>query len=369
MLTRPRAVKSIGRILQYSEQKIGIDKAELLLAENFIKDMQELGHKDKLDRFNQRISLNSLSDSKAFHISINFSTEDKVINEEMGLIAKRYMEKMGFDEQPYLAYRHYDSAHPHLHIVSTNIRPDGSQIWVSNKVLHEAIQLVKAIEIEYSLTKRKSIDPKDEENYKVTHAQRAEYGRDGLKRSISDVLHVVVEQYRYSSLTELNAILRLFNVKADRGKETSQVYQKRGLLYHLIDERGVQQGKSIKASDFLLKPTLVNLEQRFVLNESLQKENQQRVMTAIDWVMAGGQVGWTRWREELEEERIAVVVQADKKGEPEGVFFVDHETKCVFAGESLGSLYMLEAIRHRCGQESESLEESESLRQRLNLGL
>jgi hypothetical protein len=235
--------------------------------------------------------------------------------------------------------------------------------------LHEAIQLVKAIEIEYSLAKRKSIDPADEEKYRVTRAQRVEYGRDSLKRSISNVLHVVVEQYRYGSLMELNAILRLYNVKADRGKESSQVYEKRGLLYHLIDERGVQQGKSIKASDFLLKPTLANLEKRFALNESLQKENQQRVMTAIDWALAGEQAGWTRWTEELEEERIAVVVQADKKGEPGGVFFVDHETKSVFTGESLGSRYMLDAIRHRCGQESEAVEESESLRQRLNLAL
>lgn len=369
MLARPRAVKSIGQIMRYNEQKVTGEKAELLLAENFIKDLSELSHNDKLERFNQRISLNGLSDFKAVHISINFSTGDEIMNDQMRQIARRYMEKIGFDVQPYLVYRHYDSGHPHLHIVTTNIRADGGQITISNSDVHNSIQLIKEFEIEYSLKKRKAIDPADEEKYEVRQAQRVVHGQHPLKRSISDVLNTVIDHYKYTNLVELNAILRLYNVKADRGKETSQVYQNRGLLYHAIDERGVQVGKSIKASDFLLKPTLANLEERFTLNQSLQNENQQRVMTAIDWALAGEQGGWSRLRKALEDARIAMVVQADGKGGREGVFFVDHATKCVFAGETLGSLYLLEAIRNRCGQESASQEESESLRHRLNLGL
>jgi hypothetical protein len=369
MLAKPKSVASIRRIIRYSEQKITTQEAELILAEGFIKDLPELKWQDKLDRFDQRISLNALSDRKAVHVSVSFSSEDEVNDEQMRVFAKRYMKVIGFEDQPYLVYRHYDSAHPHFHIVSTNIRSDGSQIVINNNALYRSMLLAKKFEIEHSLKRRQTIDPADEEKYKTTQAQRAVHGRDSVKRSISDVLHTVIDDYKYTNLSELNAILRLYNIKANRGNESSRVYQNRGLLFHIIDERGVQVGKSIKASVFLLKPTLTNLEKRFLHNESIHKEHQQRVRTAIDWTLTGEAPDWGRFREDLEQERISVVVQAEKKDGSEGVFFVDHLSKCAFSGESLGGLYLLEALRSKCSQERQELEEEETLRQRMHLGL
>jgi uncharacterized protein YijF (DUF1287 family) len=42
------------------------------------------------------------------------------------------MEKIGFGEQPYLIYKHEDAGHPHIHIVSTTIKADGSRINTHN---------------------------------------------------------------------------------------------------------------------------------------------------------------------------------------------------------------------------------------------
>lgn len=39
------------------------------------------------------------------------------------------MDKIGFGG---LVYQHHDAAHPHLHIVSTNIQEDGRRIGVHN---------------------------------------------------------------------------------------------------------------------------------------------------------------------------------------------------------------------------------------------
>jgi hypothetical protein len=41
--------------------------------------------------------------------------------EKITEIAVEYMDKIGFGEQPYLVYQHFDSGHTHLHIVTTNI--------------------------------------------------------------------------------------------------------------------------------------------------------------------------------------------------------------------------------------------------------
>ena len=49
------------------------------------------------------------------------------------------------------------------------------------------------------------------------------------------------------------------------------------------------------------------------------------------------------------------------------MYFVDHDSKAVFSGESLGEGYRVEALRQRCGKKmTEELELGE--RQRLRLG-
>ena len=42
------------------------------------------------------------------------------------------MNKIGFVEQPFLVYKHEDAGHPHIHIVSTTIKGDGSRINTHN---------------------------------------------------------------------------------------------------------------------------------------------------------------------------------------------------------------------------------------------
>ena len=270
------------------------------------------------------------------------------------------MEGIGFCDQPYLVYRHHDSAHPHFHTVSTYIRPDGSPINIDKAVLHRSHELCRQLEQEFSLMPRHRTGRDEEEKFKVDHAQRVVHGEKPLKHAIRDVLYTVIDHYKYTNLAELNAALQLYGVKADRGRESSQVYQNRGLLYHAIDKEGRQVGKSIKASYFLLKPTLDNLEEKFALHSSQQKEQQQRMTTAIDWTLAGQAPDWQGFKDNLESEGISVVVQTDKEGRG-SLFFIDHEDKCVYSGDSLGADYRLEAIQERCAQEQQVLEEEESL--------
>jgi hypothetical protein len=157
-------------------------------------------------------------------------------------------------------------------------------------------------------------------------------------------------------------------VQISRGSETSRLYQHQGLLYHAVDESGKWIGKSIQASYFTLKPTLKNLEKKFMLNESLRQESREWLATAIDWTLAGRAPDWERFKKGLENERISVVIQEEKKGGAEAIFFIDHQSKAVYAGESLGGLYSLQAIRERCAQEKVQ-EQEESLTHRLHLGL
>ncbi|HWK05534.1 MAG TPA: relaxase/mobilization nuclease domain-containing protein [Puia sp.] len=355
------------RALRYNEEKISHGTAEFLASENFVKAGNLLTKEDKLDRFLQRTSLNERA-SGILPISINFDVSEKISNEQMLQVAKRYMAVIGFEKQPYLVYRHYDAGHPHCHIVTTRITKDGDLLRLSRGDLVRSHRLSKEIEREFSLVRR--IKQEDGEKFRVRQAQRVVYGQSSLKHGISDALNTVFDHYRYTSLPEFNAILHLYRVQADRGSENSRIYKTGGLIYHALDENERRIGKSIKASDFFLKPTLANLEKKFALNASLEQANQQRVKAAIDWTLAGTPPDWEGFQQAMGREGIDVVLQSAKKDGAKDIFFVDHDSKAVFGGARLGPSYLLEAIRQRCSAEQiQEQEQEETQRHRLRLGL
>lgn len=64
------------------------------------------------------------------HISLNFSAQDKdrLSNKLMVGIAHEYMLKMGYKNTQWIAVRHHDTEHPHLHLVINRIDNDGNRI-------------------------------------------------------------------------------------------------------------------------------------------------------------------------------------------------------------------------------------------------
>jgi hypothetical protein len=312
--------------------------------------------------------LNDRPDSRVLHISINFDYSENIDNEQMQALGRLYMQGIGFDRQPYLGYRHYDAGHPHFHLLTTNIDANGKRINIDRAFFYTSHRVTKELEIKYHLRKNVRDTEKERAMYAVQHAQKVVYGESRLHNAVSDVLNTVINSYNYTSLTELNAVLRLYNVIANTGNENSQLFKHRGLLYHVFDENTKKISAGIKASNFLLRPTLAHLQKRFLVNATLRKEHQERLTTAIDWVLAVSSPDWSAFKEELSKDRISVVVNEDQKGGAGFVFFIDHRFKAVFAGESLGDEYGLSAIRQKCV--AEKIEQEEELlthRQRLSL--
>ena len=118
---------SIKKALNYNEQKLKEGKAVCIYAHQFLKEAEKLNFYEKLQRFEALIALNKRASTNTVHISLNFGLNEKMEKEKLAGIACLYMYKIGFDEQPYLVYQHLDAGHPHIHIVSTNIKKDGKE--------------------------------------------------------------------------------------------------------------------------------------------------------------------------------------------------------------------------------------------------
>jgi ABC-type ATPase with predicted acetyltransferase domain len=148
----------------------------------------------------------------------------------------------------------------------------------------------------------------------------------------------VVRAYKFTSIPELNAVLNQYNITADRGSKDSRMYEKHGLVYWVLDDKGNKLGVPIKASSIYGKPTLKTLEDRFRLNEMLRKPLKDQLKTVIDKVLLKP-ISKSTFQKQLKGEGIQVIFRQNEDGRLYGITFVDHKSKAVFNGSDLGKMY------------------------------
>jgi hypothetical protein len=340
---------SIHRIFNYNENKVKEGVAECISAANYPSDADTLSLKSKLNRLLNQAALNTNVSRNSVHVSLNFDPAENYSKEKLESIANTYMERIGFGNQPYLIYQHHDAGHPHIHIVSVKVMEDGSRIDTQNIGRNQSEKARKEIEIEFGLVK--ADDSKRLKQYlpKPLNTVKIQYGKSETKRGISTVLNEVLLSYKYASILELNAVLKQFNVMADRGGEASRIYKNNGLIYRLLDNDGNKVGVPIKASDFYNKPTLKFLNERFVLNEKERQPHKVRVKNTIDLLLIrNSTMNIEGLIKALEKESIQTVLRQNNEGIIYGITYIDHRTKSVFNGSTLGKQYSANGLQERC---------------------
>lgn len=342
MYVKIKTNRNVAQSLRYHEQKIDQRKASCILAENFLKDTEDLTWKDKLSHFQRLNSLNERTKVNTVHISMNFHPSELLSNDKMKQLATEYMTGIGLGEQPFLVYRHDDANHPHLHLVSTKIREDGVRIDLGKAIRRESLKISRELEIRHSLVKLRKKDIRQIQGFGINGEGSA------TGQTIEKALGEIVPHYKYTNLSELNALLGLYHVEAYRGKETSRLYQKRGLLYRLIDDKGQRISAPIKASAFEIQPTLKNLEKRFVQNQADRESHRQHLTTAIDWAFYKRSPSLEGFKAALAREQIDAILQKDVNGKLQDILYVDHLRKTVFDGKTLGGGYTADMICKRC---------------------
>lgn len=349
MVAKITCPKSIIRALNYNEQKVQKEKAECIYAGNFLLDAGEMNFHDKLNRFQSLIELNKTATTNTLHISLNFDPSEQLERKTIVQIASAYMEKIGFGEQPYLVYQHKDAGHPHIHIVTTSIQESGKRIDTFNIGRNQSETARKEIEQSFGLVKASTRNIAQVHGPAPVLPRRVKYGLSETKRSITNVLDVVLNSYKYSSLAELNAILKPYNIMADQGSKQGVIYRKGGLTYRILDSDGNKIGVPIKASSIYSKPTLKSLEKRFFENENGKQEFKKALKTSIDWVMIKRPQSLEAFIKALEKEKITLVMRQNENGTIYGLTYIDHKTKCVFNGSDIGKDYSAKVILEKCG--------------------
>lgn len=138
-------------------------------------------------------NLNTDVKKSNIHISLNFHKDDILDNNSIYKIAQDYMEQMGYKDQPYAIYRHFDKEHPHVHIVSSQINSERKKINDSH-IYYRSQALTRKLEEKYSITK--AVEKNEIFSKKDIHKainEHLEQGKHSLtaimKRVLSDVMN------------------------------------------------------------------------------------------------------------------------------------------------------------------------------------
>lgn len=188
--------------LHYNENKVLEGKAELILASGFAGDIDRMNFRQKLHRFENLLMLNPKVKTNTLHISLNFYSAEKLADDTLQQIAVTYMDRVGFGDQPFLAYRHNDAGHDHIHLVTTNIQANGKRIDLHNIGANQSEKARKEIELEFNLIKAQSKQFKPEPGIKAIDITKVKYGRLPTKGAISNTVNAVIGSYKFTSRAE-----------------------------------------------------------------------------------------------------------------------------------------------------------------------
>lgn len=354
MVAKITIPKSIDAALNYNEKKVQKGKAICLHAANFLKDAKQMNFYQKLAGFERLNSLNERATTKTLHVSLNFSPSEKLQDEKLLKIAELYMNKIGFGEQPFVIYKHEDAGHPHIHIVSTTIKADGSRINTHNIGRNQSEKARKEIEQQLGLIKAERQTELRNPGVKPVDAEEVIYGKHETKRAIANTVGAVFGQYKFTSLPEFNAALKQFNVIADRGKEEGRIYKRRGLVYRVLDTNGNKVGVPVKASSIGCKPTLDNLEKKFEDSEAAKETLKPFVKSKLDDCLSQSPSTMKELMEHLRQKNIYILLRQNAEGRLYGITFVDNQNKVVFNGSDLGKGYSAASLQIRLATANEN---------------
>jgi len=321
--------------ISYNERKVSKGYARLLSASGFIADVHELGFSQKLKRFESQQRLYEKANVNTLHISLNFPKEESLPDAKMIDIAEDYMRRIGFENQPFLVYRHTDTNHPHLHIVTTNIQANGKPIKLHyiGKNLSEPAR--KSIELAFGLIRAEDRPPRAYSPLPTIGLRPAKYGKEETKHAITNILTQVLQSYKFSDFVEFNSILRQFNVIADRGKPNSQTFQTGGLVYSLIDKNGYRIGRAIKASEIYGNPILKTIERKYAINTP-KKALVLPVVKESVFSCLSNCSNILQFYDQLKQNRLSLEMEQDSFGSIQRLYFIDHKTKACLSHVELG---------------------------------
>lgn len=342
---------SLYGAVSYNHNKVVEGTAHIIASNRMICEMANNPDRvmqQTLLSFENYLLANKRTEKPIVHISLNPDPGDTLTDAQFAQMAKDYMDKMNYGNQPYIVYKHEDIDRRHIHIVSVCVDETGKRI--NDSYEHRrSMDACRELEQKYDLKNITNL--KNAEN--APYLKKVDTEKGDLKRQISNTLKSV-SSYHFQTLGEYNALLSCFNIetKTIKGEHDGKPFN--GIIYLAKDKNGKIVDKPLKSSLFGKSYGYEELEKR--MKRCVEEFKNGRVTPKIRNKIAQAMKVSTdkeQFTQKLKAAGIDVVFRQNETGRIYGVTFIDHNEQAVFNGSRLGKEFSANVFNNMFDNQSE----------------
>lgn len=329
--------------IMYNQEKVDAGQASVIYSQDILCS-PELTYdiENCVKSFDIQMTANQRTKKPVIHISLNPDPRDKVDDAKAKLIAQKYLDTMGYGQQPYLLYKHQDIERTHYHIVTVCVDEEGNKI--NDKFeKRRSMTTCRSIEKEFNLHV-----PTKKQLYEESLVKHVDYTKANVSKQIKSITSQLLNSYKVTSMAEYKTLLELHGITITEIRGRIEEKLIRGILYSALDEKGKKTGKPVKSSYIGKETGYEELKKKFQADKKLISDrNKDFIRKVITQCMYQCK---TRSREELTEllqkRGIDLVLRTNEEGRTYGATFVDHHTKTVINGSGLGKEFSANALNN-----------------------
>ena len=278
--------------------------------------------------------------NKVIHISLNPHPDDRLTDTELEQLAREYLDRLGYGDQPYLVFKHEDISRHHLHIVSVNVDERGRRL--NRDFIHRRSKRITS-----EMEKKYGLHPADRRQHRTDNPlRRVDTSQGDVKRQVSNVAKAVMATYKFQTMGEYRALLSLYNVTVEEAHGMVDGREYHGMVYSATDDAGNRTGTPFKASRIGKSVGYEAVQRRFEFSKGQIRDKRLAEITRKTVAAA---LARTYRREEfvalLKAKGVDVVFRHTEEGRIYGATFIDHRTSCVLNGSRLGREFSANALQ------------------------
>ena len=278
--------------------------------------------------------------NKVIHISLNPHPDDRLTDMELEQLAREYLGRLGYGDQPYLVFKHEDIDRHHLHIVTVNVDENG-------KRLNRDFLYRRSDRIRRELEQKYGLHPAERKNQRLDNPLRKVAASAGdVKKQVGNTVKALNGQYRFQTMGEYRALLSLYNMTVEEARGNVRGREYHGLVYSVTDDKGNKVGNPFKSSLFGKSAGYEAVQKKFVRSKSEIKDRKLADMTKRTVLsVLQGTYDKDKFVSQLKEKGIDTVLRYTEEGRIYGATFIDHRTGCVLNGSRMGKELSANALQ------------------------
>ena len=322
--------KDLMKTLTYNFRKVDRDQADILLSGQLSAD-GKLTAERVFREMTAYIPSGARTKNVVFHASINPRLDEPLSDDRLRTIAREYLCRLGYGDQPFIVFKHRDIAREHIHLVSTRVRHDGSKI-------RDTMEHVRSTRIMRSLEAKFGLLPSGHSQKKEgisVQPSAVDIDAGDIKRQVAAAVEHVLGRYAFQSVGEMNLLLARFRVTAEEVKTERKGRPFDGIVYAATDADGHKICTPIKASEIGRQVSYAALRRHFEQSKSVVRERAGAIRRAIADVMQTSP-DRAAFIDRMRGHGIETVTRINATGRLYGITFIDDANGIAVNGSRLG---------------------------------